>query len=73
MSALADSGCEGAGIGILVPVKKPAGNQEPDVGTRTRNALLAACAAAGNAGSPCSPSDGQPSSTSLPTPTESSR
>jgi DDE superfamily endonuclease len=40
MPTLADSGYEGAGIGILTPVKKPAGNQEPDIGTRTRNALL---------------------------------
>jgi hypothetical protein len=40
MPALADSGYEGAGIGILVPVKNPAGNQELDLGTRTRNALL---------------------------------
>jgi hypothetical protein len=40
MPALADSGYEGAGIGILVPVKNPPGNQEPDIGTRTRNALL---------------------------------
>ena len=40
MPCLADSGYEGAGIGILVPVKKPAGNQELDTGTRTRNALL---------------------------------
>lgn len=31
-------GC--AGIGILTPVKKPAGNQELDLGARTRNALL---------------------------------
>jgi len=40
MPCLADSGYQGAGIGILVPVKKPAGNQELDRGTRTRNALL---------------------------------
>jgi len=40
MPTLADSGYQGAGIGILVPVKKPAGNQELDPGTRTRNALL---------------------------------
>jgi hypothetical protein len=40
MPALADSGYEGAGIGILTPVKKPAGNQDLDIGTRTRNALL---------------------------------
>jgi DDE superfamily endonuclease len=40
MPALADSGYEGAGIGIHVPVKNPAGSQELDVDTRTRNALL---------------------------------
>jgi DDE superfamily endonuclease len=40
MPCLADSGYEGAGIGIHVPVKKPAGNQEHDVNTRTRNKLL---------------------------------
>ncbi len=40
MPALADSGYEGAGIGILTPVKKPAGNQELDIDTSTRNALL---------------------------------
>src|SRR5215470_10075728 len=40
MPCLADSGYEGAGIGILVPFKGPAGNQELDPGTRTRNALL---------------------------------
>ena len=40
MPCLADSGYEGAGIGIHVPVKNPPGNQEPDIGTRTRNALL---------------------------------
>ena len=36
----ADSGCSGAGIGILTPVKRPSGNQELDIATRTRNALL---------------------------------
>jgi hypothetical protein len=40
MLTLADSGYEGAGIGVLTPVKKPAGNQDLDIGTRTRNALL---------------------------------
>jgi len=40
MPGLAAGGYEGAGIGVLVPVKKPAGNQELDIGTRTRNALL---------------------------------
>jgi hypothetical protein len=36
---LADSGYEGAGAGVLVPVKKPRGS-EFDIDTRTRNALL---------------------------------
>ena len=36
---LADSGYEGAGAGVLVPVKKPA-RGELDIDTRTRNALL---------------------------------
>ena len=40
MPTLADLGYEGAGTGILTPVKRPSGNQEPDIGTRTRNALL---------------------------------
>jgi hypothetical protein len=40
MPCLADSGYEGAGIGVLTPAKRPAGNQELDIGTRTRNALL---------------------------------
>ena len=40
MPTLADLGYEGAGIGILTPVKRPAGNQEPDIGTRARNTLL---------------------------------
>jgi hypothetical protein len=40
MPALADLGYEGAGIGVLTPVKKPFGNQELDIGNRTRNALL---------------------------------
>jgi hypothetical protein len=40
MPTLADLGCEGAGIGVLTPVKRPAGNQDLDIGNRTRNALL---------------------------------
>ena len=40
MPTLADSGYEGAGIGIHVPVKTPAGKQEPGIDTRTRNSLL---------------------------------
>jgi hypothetical protein len=40
MPTLADNGYDGAGIGVLTPVKKPSGNQELDIDTRTRNALL---------------------------------
>jgi hypothetical protein len=40
MPTLADSGYDGAGIGILVPFKNLAGNQELDADARTRNALL---------------------------------
>jgi hypothetical protein len=39
LPALADPGYEGAGIGILIPVKQPPGGREPDVNTRTHNAL----------------------------------
>jgi hypothetical protein len=39
LPTLADPGYEGAGIGILIPVKQPAGGQELDVDTRTRNAI----------------------------------
>jgi hypothetical protein len=39
LPTLADPGYEGAGIGILIPVKQPAGGQELDVNTRTRNAI----------------------------------
>ena len=40
MPALADPGYEGAGHGVHVPVKKPAGVEELDINTRARNALL---------------------------------
>jgi hypothetical protein len=36
---LADSGYEGAGAGVHVPLKKPRGG-ELDISTKTRNALL---------------------------------
>jgi DDE superfamily endonuclease len=39
LPTLADPGYEGAGIGILIPVKQPSGGRELDVDTRTRNAL----------------------------------
>ena len=37
---LADPGYEGAGHGVHVPVKKPAGVKDLDISTRARNALL---------------------------------
>ena len=40
MPVLADPGYEGAGHGVHVPVKKPAGVKELDMDTRARNALL---------------------------------
>ena len=39
LPTLADPGYDGAGIGILIPVKQPSGGRELDVNTRTRNAL----------------------------------
>jgi DDE superfamily endonuclease len=39
LPALADPGYEGAGIGILIPVRQPAGGRELDINTRTRNAI----------------------------------
>jgi hypothetical protein len=40
MPALADCGYEGAGHGVLTPVKKPKGVKELDINARTRNMLL---------------------------------
>ena len=40
LPVLADSGYEGAGRGVHVPVRKPADGGELDLDTRTRNALL---------------------------------
>jgi hypothetical protein len=39
LPALADPGYEGAGIGILISVRQPAGGRELDINTRTRNAI----------------------------------
>jgi hypothetical protein len=40
MPALADGGYEGAGHGVLAPVKQPAGMKELGINARTRNALI---------------------------------
>jgi hypothetical protein len=37
---LADPGYEGAGIGVHIPVKQPAGRRDPGINTRTRHAVL---------------------------------
>jgi hypothetical protein len=39
LPTLADPGYEGAGIGIPIPAKQPAGGQQLGVDTRTRNAI----------------------------------
>jgi len=39
LPTLADPGYEGAGIGVHIPVKQPAGGRELDINTRTRNAI----------------------------------
>jgi hypothetical protein len=39
LPCLADPGYEGAGIGVHIPVKQPADGREPDIDTRTRNAI----------------------------------
>ena len=50
MPALADGGYEGAGHGILTPVKKPKGVKELDINTRTRNMLLSSARCLGERG-----------------------
>jgi DDE superfamily endonuclease len=50
LPVLADPGCEGAGVGIHVPVKKPPGVEELDINTRTRNALIRSARCLGERG-----------------------
>lgn len=50
MPALADCGYEGAGHGVLTPVKKPKGVKELDADTRTRNMLLSSARCLGERG-----------------------
>ena len=45
-----DSGYEGAGHGVHVPVRKPAGVKELDISNRTRNALLCSARCLGERG-----------------------
>jgi len=39
LPTLADPGYDGAGLGILIPVRQPPGGNELDVSNRTRNAI----------------------------------
>ena len=50
MPTLADCGYEGAGHGVLVPVKKPKGVKELDINARTRNMLLSSARCLGERG-----------------------
>ncbi|MBB4919121.1 transposase family protein [Streptosporangium saharense] len=50
LPTLADSGYDGAGIGILTPVKQPSEGRPLDLDTRTRNALLRALRCLGERG-----------------------
>jgi len=50
MPGLADCGYEGAGHGILTPVKKPKGAKELDINARTRNMLLSSARCLGERG-----------------------
>ena len=50
MPVLADCGYDGAGHGVLTPVKKPKGVKELDINTRTRNMLLSSARCLGERG-----------------------
>jgi hypothetical protein len=50
MPVLADPGYEGAGCGVHVPVKKPAGVRELDISTRARNTLIRSARCLGERG-----------------------
>ena len=50
MPALADCGYEGAGHGVLTPVKRPKGVTELDIDARTRNTLLSSVRCLGERG-----------------------
>jgi hypothetical protein len=65
LRTLADPGYEGAGIGILIPVKQPltAGNSTSTPARATPSS--APCAAWADAGSRCSPAAGAPSTPAL--------
>ena len=53
LPTLADPGYDGAGLGILIPVKQPPGGGELDINTRTRNAILRSLRCLGERGFAC--------------------
>jgi hypothetical protein len=71
LPTLADPGYEGAGIGILIPVKQPTDGRELDTMPAPATRSSGPYAAWANAGSPCSPAGGAPCSTSPPAPAKS--
>jgi len=71
LPTLADPGYDGAGIGIHVPVKQPAGGRELDTGTAPSTRYSSRFAASASGDSPCSPVAGGRSSTSPPAPARS--
>jgi hypothetical protein len=68
LPALADPGYDGAGIGIHMPARQPAGGQELDIDTRTRNALQRSLRCLGKRGFALLTGGGAPSATSPPAP-----
>jgi hypothetical protein len=40
LPTVTDLGYDGAGIGVRIPVRQPAGGRDLDINTRTRNTLL---------------------------------
>jgi DDE superfamily endonuclease len=71
LPTLADPGYDGAGIGILIPVKQPTGGQELDIDTRTRNAIQRSLRCLGERGFALLTGRWRPSTTSPPAPAKS--
>lgn len=71
LPVLADPGYDGAGIGIHIPVKQPAGGRELDVDTRTRNAIQRSLRCLGERGFALVTGAGASSSTLPPAPARS--
>ncbi|TDC91033.1 IS5/IS1182 family transposase [Nonomuraea deserti] len=71
LPTLADSGYDGAGIGIHTPIKQPEGTRFSAGTTAPTTGSYAPCVVSANADSPCSKAAGGPSSTSPSAPAES--